>query len=94
MAQFEKELLQIAKDLKFRSPRSNFQNRLKEDISSIRNSEKTLTTADKTSNMYKLSKQEYDHLKENAITSTYKKANEKIKEKIPGGGYSIYFTYG
>ena len=59
---------------------------MKENVSKIRKSKKTLTPADKTSNMYKLSKEEYDHLKINSITSKYKKASEKNKEKIEKAG--------
>ncbi len=86
LLQFEQELLQIAKDVKFRKMRSNFQTRLKEDVRKIRNSDKTMTPADKTSNIYRLTKTEYDNLKLNAITSTYKKASGKIKERIEKGG--------
>ena len=39
--------------------------------------------------MYKLSKDEYNHLKHNAITSTYKKASTKIKDKVDKGGIQI-----
>ena len=86
LSQFEYELLQLAKDVKFRKIRSSFQTRLKEDARSIRNSSKALVPADKTSNLYKLTKVEYTNLKRNAITSTYKKASGKIKEKIEKSG--------
>ena len=86
LSQFEHELLQIAKDIKFKKLRSNFQTRLKEDARKIRNSDKTLIPADKTSNMYRLTKDEYNNLKTSAITSTYKKASEKIKERIEQSG--------
>ena len=86
LVQFENELLQLAKDIKFRKLRSNFQSRLKEDAKRIRSSSKTLIPADKTSNMYRLTKEEYNNLKKNAITSTYKKASGKIKEKIEKSG--------
>ena len=78
LSQFEYELLQLAKDVKFRKIRSSFQTRLKEDTRNIRNSSKALVPADKTSNLYKLTKGEYTNLKRNAITSTYKKASGKI----------------
>ena len=48
----------------------------------IRTSEKTLTFADKTNNMYRLSKDQYIILLNNSITSIYKKSNNKIKKKI------------
>ena len=59
---------------------------MKDDIRNIRNSGKTLTPADKTSNMYSLTKDEYNKLKQNSVTSTYKKANNKIKENVDKGG--------
>ena len=38
--------------------------------------------ADKTSNMYRLTKEEHKKLLWNAVTSKYKKAKTKIKDKI------------
>jgi len=86
LLQFENDLFQLVKDVKFRRTRSNFQNKMKEDTRNIRNSNKTLTPADKTSNMYRLSKEEYSRLKTNAVSSKYKKASIKIKERIDKGG--------
>ena len=40
------------------------------------------TPADKTSNLYRTSKEEYCRLRHNAITSTYKKANKNLAGKI------------
>ena len=50
---------------------------------------KTLTFADKTSNMYRLSKEEHEELLTNAVTSNYKKANNSIKKKINMAGKQI-----
>ena len=83
---FENDLIQMAKDIKFRRTRSEFQDRMKSDIQNIRNSEKTLTPADKTTNMYKLTKDQYAQLKQNAVTTKYKKANNNIKEKVDKTG--------
>ena len=86
LLQFENELFPLAKEVKFRRTRSNFQDRMKEDMRKIKYSNKTLTPADKTSNMYCLTKEEYNKLKSNAVTSKYKKASSKIKEKIDKEG--------
>ena len=59
---------------------------MKDDIKKMKNSTKTLTPADKTSNMYRISKEQYNHLKDNAITSKYKKVNNKIKVKVDESG--------
>ena len=48
----------------------------------IKNSHKTITFADKTLNMYRLTKEQYDRLTMDSITSTYKKAISNIKKQI------------
>ena len=55
----------------------------------LSNPKKTLTFADKTSNMYQLGKEKHEKLLTNAITSTYKKANNSIKKKINMAGKQI-----
>ena len=59
---------------------------MKNDTRSIKGSNKTLTPADKSSNMYRLSKEEYCRLRTNAVTATYKKASNKLKEKVDKAG--------
>ena len=49
----------------------------------------TLTPANKTSNMYRLTKEEYNKMRRNAITSTYKKANGNIKKRTKEKGKEI-----
>ena len=89
LIQFENDLFQLAKDVKFRRTRNEFQQKMKEDTRNIRNSGKTLTPADKTSNMYRLSKDEYNQLLTNAVTAKYKKASGKLKEKVDKGGWKF-----
>ena len=48
-----------------------------------------MTFADKTSNMYRLSKSEYDKLIMDSITSKYKKANTNIKKQINMAGKNL-----
>ena len=50
------------------------------DIKSPRNSNKTVTFADKTTNLYRRTKEEHDRLLQNAVTSKYKNVAEKIKD--------------
>ena len=57
LIQFESDLLDIIKSLKFRKTRSHFQKRLKDDINTIHNTDTTLTFADKTSKLYKFQKE-------------------------------------
>ena len=77
------------KNIKFRTVHNQLQRTLKSDIKLIQQSSKTLTPADKTSNMYRISKEEYNKMRRNAITSTYKKANENIKKRINKKGKEI-----
>ena len=46
-----------------------------------RSLKKTMTFPDKTSNMYRLEKEEYHRLLQNAVTATYKNPTKKQKEK-------------
>ena len=90
MASLENDLLKLVKNFKFPKIQSNFQKKLNEDIKTIRKSEKTLTQADKTSNVYKLSKNEYNNLLTSAITSSYKRASPKIKDQVNKEGKRIF----
>ena len=47
-----------------------------EDLKTIKLSKEALTPADKLLNMYKLTKDEYNRLLDNAVTAVYKKSNE------------------
>ena len=44
--------------------------KLCEDLRKVHSSKKTMTFADKTSNMYQLEKEEDHHLSQNAVTTT------------------------
>ena len=79
---FEDDLIDLVKNIKFRKVRNDFQMKLHEDLRKVRSSKKTLTFADKTSNMYQLEKEEYRHLLQNAVTTTYKKSNKETERRI------------
>ena len=48
----------------------------------VQTSKETLTPADKTSNLYRLNKNDYQNLLTNAITTTYQKASKNTGTKI------------
>ena len=79
---FENDLVESIRNPKFKKIRNNFQEKLKDNIKSIKKSNKTMTSADKTSNMYRLTIEQYEQLIMNSIASTYKKANKNIKKHI------------
>ena len=78
---FESKLIELVKNIKFRKVKNQLQNQLKEDIKKINQSNKTLTFADKSSNMYLLTKEKYVKMRRNAKTSTHKKTNKNIKNR-------------
>ena len=67
---FEEDLTDVVHRIRFRKVKGNFQRKSKKDLKTIESSNKTLTPADKTSNMYKLTKDEYNHLLDNSVTAT------------------------
>ena len=73
LANFENDLLDLVKNVEFDDnfAGGQFQKQLQKDIGKITKSKKTLTAADKTSNMYRLTKEEHDKLLHNAVTTTY-----------------------
>ena len=85
---FENDLIDMLKVIKFRKVKNQFLTKLKNNIKTGKQSKKTLTFADKTSNMYRLSKEQHELLT-NAVTSNYKKANNSIKKKINMAGKQI-----
>ena len=76
------------KNLKSRKVKNQLQNQLKEDIKNISQSDKTLTFEDKSSNMYRLLKEDNVKLRRNAVAS-YKKTNNNIKKGIDIKGKQI-----
>ena len=52
-------------------------------------SKKTLIPTNKTPNMYRLNKNNYQNLLKNAITTTYKKENKNIGTKINKEGFKF-----
>ena len=89
LAAFENDWIELVKNIKFRTVHNQLQRTLKSDIKLIQQSSKTLTPADQTSNMYRITKEEYSKMRRNAITSTNKKANENIQKRINEKGKEI-----
>ena len=58
MTNFENDLTNLLKTIKFRVTKSSLQQQLAEDIIIIKNTKTTLTFADKTSNLYKVPKEQ------------------------------------
>ena len=79
---FENDLLDMIKNVSFKAVRNNFQDKLRKETSSIKESDKAYIFADKTRNLYQLDKNTYDKLYTENITKSYKKSNSNAYNKI------------
>ena len=72
---FENDLYHMIQNIKFSDPRHvpAFQKQLSKDAKNIKNSTDLYVPADKTTNLYKVSKENYQKLLHDNITKTYKK---------------------
>ena len=86
---FVKDLFKIVEKIKVRKINCEFQDKLNSDIKGIKSSRKTLTSADKIPNFYKITKEKYEQLLHNSITKRYKKANSNITKTINEQGKKI-----
>ena len=80
---FENDMYSIIKSIQYsESRRSELQCKLTKDINEMNQSNEIYVPADKTTNMYKLPKQDYTQLLHNNITTNYKKADSNVKISI------------
>ena len=82
MKNFESELADMIKDIKFQMVNSRFQQKLRDDVQRIQNSTETFVSADKTQNFYKISKENHHRILRDNVTKTYKKSRPDLPEKI------------
>ena len=79
---FEKDLLDTIKLIKFWIVKNSFQRKLNEDILNIKSSPDVYAFADKTDNIYKLSPQDYRKLLHENITKSYKISPTRLEKSI------------
>ena len=89
MKDFEDSLWNLVRNIEFRAVQNNFQDKMKQDIQSIKQSPKLVVPADKSSNLYKMDKDEYTNHLVNNITRAYKKARGTKQEAINKKAYEI-----
>ncbi|KAL9977640.1 hypothetical protein ACROYT_G015069 [Oculina patagonica] len=83
MINFEKRLLNMIENIKFKKVKCWFQQKLSSDIqSNIKKSSDLLIPADKTSNFFKMDSTSYNGLLQNNITKTYKKVSSDTASSI------------
>ena len=86
---FENELISLVKNIRYRKVRNHFQNQQQEDLTRMKASNKTMTFADKTTSIYRLTREEHEKILNDSITATYKKASNNIKKKINPVGKQV-----
>ena len=79
---FEKDLLDTIKLIKFRIVKDSFQRKLNQNILNIKSSPDVCACADKTANIYKLPPQDYRKLLYENITKSYKKSPTCLEKSI------------
>ena len=72
---FETDMMDMVKNLEFKRVNSEFQSKLTNDIRKIRKSNNLFVSADKSRNIYKVSKASYERMMHENITKTCKKCN-------------------
>ena len=73
---FESNLQRMISNIEFRSIRNKFLSKLSKDIKNIKKTKEILIDADKSTNTYKMSKEEYQKHLQNNITKICKKSNK------------------
>ena len=71
---FEDDIEKLIGNIQFRRPRDNFQKTLQRDSATIRGSKDIFVLADKTKNIYRMEKAQYERLLRQNITKHYKVA--------------------
>ena len=70
----QEALYDLVENIKFKKYTDPFQEKLKKDLEDFKNEPKVIVKADKTSNFYKIEKEEYQDLLDKSIQKEYKKA--------------------
>ena len=85
LVEFEEKLFDLTRNIKHKDPReikSEFQKKLDADVEVIKQEQKVIVWADKTTNFYKMKKEDYDELLMKDINKDYKKASSEVEDKI------------
>ena len=77
LTEFENDMQLMIKNISFKRINNSFQTQLKNDIDDIKHSDKIFVPADKSRNIYKLEKDDYEKLLTENVTKTYKKSSRK-----------------
>lgn len=70
---FEHDITHLIANMEYSKQITPFQKQLANDVREIRRSNKVYVSADKTTNVYKVTKEEYNTLMRNSVTALYEK---------------------
>ena len=79
---FETDLYNLVSNVQYSSHRNEFQRKLAQDVKEINSSSNLLVPADKTTNLYSMSREAYQKLLSDNITKSYKKTDDATKQGI------------
>jgi len=82
LTNFEKSITELIRTVRFRPHNNDFQTKLTNDIKQTKDSNDMLVKADKTTNYYKLTPDQYKKLADSNVTKTYKTAPENTTAQI------------
>ena len=86
---FENDLTNLLKNIKFRAAKGYFQQQLMQDLRNIKNTKTTSKFANKTSNVYKIPKEHCEKLVNKAITRSSRKVSIKKQQEIKNQGENV-----
>ena len=72
----EDALCDLLKNIEFRKVNNHFQRKLKEDLTKLKNDDRVIIAADKTTNHYAVEKSDYHEHLHKSVTNDYKLANK------------------
>ena len=88
---FEEDLISLIRNISFKSISDEFLNQLDVDKDEIKSSEKVLVFADKTTNIYPVSKNDYRKLLRESVTKDYKKTKSPMYDEINEAAVDIAY---
>ena len=82
LAPFESDLQRMISSIDFRPIQNKFVSKLSKDIKNIKKTKELLINADKSTNIFKMFKEDYQKYLRNNITKAYKKSNRNRENDI------------
>lgn len=79
---FENDMYDLIRNIKYQNQVNEFQTKLQKDVEDIKASNELLIPADKTTNLYNVTVEQYNKLLDDNITKTYRKSEVDAKRKI------------